>query len=146
MAATVFVVTWCAQKPQAQNTPTNQVAQAEPTQEKIITNYGIYSPAAVAKAKQENKDVALFFHSKTCGSCAQLNKDIEANGEELPEDLVVLKTDWDDYQALAKQYNVEKYHTVAFLDGDTSNNVKGLFTVDDIVAARDLPSTDLWTM
>lgn len=75
----------------------------------------------------------MFFHSKTCGSCAKLDADIENNAANIPDNVVIMKTDWDDNQDLAKKFNVDKYHTVAFLDGDSSTNVKGLFTLDEVV-------------
>lgn len=75
----------------------------------------------------------MFFHSKTCGSCAKLHADIEVNAADIPDDVVIMKTDWDENQDLAKKFNVDKYHTVAFIDGDSSTNVKGLFTLDEVV-------------
>jgi len=107
-----------------------------PKTEKVITNYGEYSADAITKAQAEGKDVALFFHSKTCGSCGKLDTALTNGANKLPEDLVVLKTDWDANQAVAKTYKVDKYHTVAFLDGETSQNVKGLFTVEDVESAK----------
>jgi proteasome lid subunit RPN8/RPN11 len=80
-----------------------------------VSGYTEYSAAAVDAATKEGKDVALFFHSKTCGSCAKLDADIVANGASIPSDVAVFKTDRDDNQDLAVKYGVDKYHTVAYM-------------------------------
>jgi thiol-disulfide isomerase/thioredoxin len=98
--------------------------------------YKVYSEEALAQAQADGKETALFFHSKTCGSCAKLDTAITTDSNDLPENLVVFKTDWDDNADLAKKYTVAKYHTVAFMNEDgTTKNVTWLFTVGDVVAA-----------
>jgi thiol-disulfide isomerase/thioredoxin len=93
-----------------------QVAQAStPTQLLASTNYLAYSKDAVDTAVAEGKRVAVFFHSKTCGSCAKLDGDIEANEADIPSDVVIFKTDWDDNQDLAQEYKVDKYHTITYV-------------------------------
>lgn len=123
---------------------TKEVTEAFNTnvEEVIVENAGeyiVYTPAALAKATAEGKNTALFFHSKTCGSCEKLDNAINSDTADLPENMVVFKTDWDDNQELAWELNVAKYHTVAFMnDNGTSKNVSGLFTVSDLVAANSL--------
>lgn len=112
------------------------------TQEVLVENawaYEVYTQQALAQAQVDGKETALFFHSKTCGSCAKLDTAITQDAVDLPENLVVFKTDWNDNQDLAKKYNVAKYHTIAFMNEDgSSKNVKGLFTVGDVVAAYEI--------
>jgi len=57
----------------------------------------------------------VFFHSKTCGSCAKLDANITANAAEIPADVAIFKADRDSNQDLAAELNVDKYHTVSFL-------------------------------
>lgn len=124
-----IVLVGCGKQP-------NVVTQPAPVAEKeapklASTNYVPYSATAADKALAEGKDVAVFFHSKTCGSCAKLDANINENLAQIPNDVVILKADWDENQSLADELKVEKYHTVSYLW--TNQNVKGLFTLDDIV-------------
>ena len=101
----------------------------------VSANYMEYTDAELAKAQEEGKDVAVFFHSKSCSTCKALDKDIVANVDSVDENTVILKADWDTYKnTLAKDFGVTKYHTVSILndDGTVKENVKGVFTLDDI--------------
>jgi thioredoxin-like negative regulator of GroEL len=69
----------------------------------------------LAQAVVEEKDIAVFFHSKTCGSCAKLEADILANVGSIPGDVKILKADRDENQDLASTFNVDKFHTVAYV-------------------------------
>lgn len=66
-------------------------------------------------AAAEGKKTAVFFHGATCGSCAKLDANIKANSAAIPNDVVVFNADRDENQELAKEYGVDKYHTVSFL-------------------------------
>ncbi len=120
--------------------PTTNDSTAQAPSEKLVasSNYINYSAQNVADAQKNGKDVALFFHSKTCGSCAKLDQSISANSKNIPSDLAIFKVDRDENQALAKQYKVDKYHTVRFMD--SGENVKGLFSLDDILDERSQPT------
>lgn len=114
-------------------------ASSADIQEKVlgqVGEYKVFTTEALAQAQAEGKDTAVFFHSKTCGSCAKLDADINTNLDNIPWDTVILKADWDENQELAAQYNVAKYHTVTFVDGDINENVKGLFTLEELLAAH----------
>lgn len=80
------------------------VAQFDtPAPKKAVENYKTYSSNKVKVAMAEGKKAAVFFHSKTCGSCAKLDANITANGTDIPSDLVVFKADWDANQKLAAE-------------------------------------------
>ncbi len=96
--------------------------------------YVAFNEAEFKKAQAAGKDVAVFFHSKTCGSCAKLDGDIAANAAKIPSDTMIMKADWDENQDLAAQWGVDKYHTVSVVDGNSVKNVKGLFTLDEVMA------------
>ena len=117
-----------------------EVIQSAESEELIIENaweYKVFSQEALTMAMNEWKDVALFFHSKSCWSCAKLDSWIQADSSQLPENLIVFKTDWDENQQLAQQYDVAKYHTVAFINQDgSSDNVSGVFTLPELLDAR----------
>ena len=122
----------------AQPTPT-ATTQPAPTPTVVevanASNYELYSPTVAEAAMNDGKDVAVFFHSKSCGSCATLDADIVANASDIDSDVVILKADWDENQDLAAQYGVTGYHTVAYMnDDDSTTNVKGLFTLNDVLS------------
>ena len=96
--------------------------------------YTEYSDAAFDQAQKDGKNVAVFFHSKSCGSCAALNNDIVKNSKNIPSDTAIFKADWDKDKNLAAQYDVPKYHTVTYIDGATYTNKNGLFTLADVMS------------
>ncbi len=138
LVAAAAITVWCTQPTNTAQVPANNVVTTNkaPAAQLASTNYVPFSNATVQDAEESGKNMAIFFHSKTCGSCAKLDADIVANAKNIPDDTVILKADWDENQALAKQLKVDKYHTVAFINADgTSNNVKGLFTLDEVMDA-----------
>lgn len=119
------ILTWCS-------APSGDSAANDTWSAVALAWYMDYSDAALAKAESEDKKVAVFFSSKTCGSCGKLDADITANAANIPSDVVIMKADWDASQDLAKKFAVDKYHTVTMLS-NWEKNVKWLFTLDDLV-------------
>lgn len=66
----------------------------------------------------DGKKVALFFHASRCPSCRSLDKDINASLDELPENTVVFKIDYDTSSELKKKYAVTSQHTIVTIDAD----------------------------
>jgi len=95
--------------------------------------YLAFNEAEFEKAKDNGKDIAIFFHSKSCGSCAKLDEDIVANTRNISDDTIIFKADWDTSADLAAKYGVDKYHTVTVFDGDEATNIKGLFTLEELL-------------
>lgn len=91
--------------------------------EKVVENnnmmrgsYEMYSPEKVTRA--ESGDVVLFFHASWCPSCRNLNSDIEANLNAIPEGVSILKIDYDTETELKKKYGVTYQHTLVQVDKD----------------------------
>ncbi len=80
----------------------------------------------------KDENAILFFHSKTCGSCKTLSDDITENANDIPEDVMVYKVDWDENQDLAKEYGIAKYHTLRYVGSE--ENVTGIFTLEEVLA------------
>lgn len=152
LVSTSAVLVWCSTAPVPVPAPpaeapveadTKNPDQAEapvPEQGQLaFLGYKDFSTAELAKATTSWKKTAIFFHSKTCSSCAKLEKDIITNADRIPGDVMLLKADWDDNQPLAKKYNVEKYHTLAYV-WENQKNIKWLFTLDDVIAQFDAPA------
>jgi len=124
-----IVLAWCNPAPKTADTAVEIIAD---TNLKEVTGYPIYTEAKLATATNEGKDVALFFNSKTCGSCAKLEADIITNAWNIPANTEIFKVDRDDNQDLAKQLGVAKYHTVVYPEMN-NEQVTWLFTLDDLL-------------
>lgn len=73
--------------------------------------YADYSPEAVANAKG---DIVLFFHATWCPACVAIENKIV--GGQLPDNLTILKVDYDDSSELKKKYSVRTQTTFAQVD------------------------------
>ena len=79
-------------------------------------SYEAYAPEKLAFAETGN--VVLFFHASWCPSCRVLEKDIEENLSNIPNDLKLLKVDYDNSSELKKKYGVTTQHTLVQVDKD----------------------------
>lgn len=91
----------------------NEQNQMNPVQSQ---KYIDYDPAAVDQALAEGKKVALFFHATRCPSCRALDKEINEDIDQLPQDSVTFKLDYDTQVALRKKYGVTRQHTIVIVD------------------------------
>ncbi len=133
-----FAFVWCStQEPVSTTTPkgTATITQtSSPSIRLASSNYISYSEKALTDAQNEWKDVIVFFHSKTCGSCKKADTDINTNISDIPSNVVILKADWDDNQALANKFDVQSYHTYTYFRKDwTQENISWLFTLQEII-------------
>gem|GEM_PF-5341916 len=110
-----------------------KVAQVETDTLVASANYVAYSPEKIAEYNAEGKDVAVFYASKSCGSCNALDASINESLSAIPSDKIIMKADWAMYEEEAKKHGIAKYHTVRYYDGGTERNVKGLMTASDLL-------------
>jgi len=86
----------------------------------LISNPGQfvdYSPEKVAELG-DNRGL-LFFNASWCPSCRKAIADIEKNLENIPEDLVIMKIDFDEYGDWGrKNYQVRGQHTYVQIDNE----------------------------
>jgi hypothetical protein len=68
-----------------------------------------------------------------------LDKDILENESEIPEDVVILRADYDEETELKQKYGVNYQHTLVQVDenGDELNQWAGSFNLEDIVNQLD---------
>lgn len=71
---------------------------------KAIAQGGVYLPYTSTAVAQAKGQVVLFFHANWCPTCIAVNKDIEANLKNIPTDLTILKTSYDDEKELKELY------------------------------------------
>lgn len=95
--------------------PSNTASTRAPESAPASTpgTYVDYSASALASAQGTR---ILFFHASWCSQCRQLEADIKRRG--VPENVTILKVDYDSSQALRKQYGVTLQTTVVRIDGD----------------------------
>lgn len=103
------------------NNPVIQDGNADNTmQNPSITsqNYVEYTPAIVADSASQGKKVVLFFHASWCPTCKAAEQDILGRVNEIPENIVIVKTDYDTYTQLKEKYNITYQHTFVQVDGE----------------------------
>lgn len=79
-------------------------------------SYTEYHEALLAYADQGK--VVLFFHAPWCPSCRSYDKKITNDPNLIPDDVVVLKTDYDTETELKKKYGVTYQHTFVQVDSE----------------------------
>ena len=83
---------------------------------KTMVHYLPYTRAAYDAARGMKR--VLFFHATWCPNCKAADADIVKKLGEIPEDVVIFKTDYDKEVALKKQYGITYQHTFVLVDGD----------------------------
>ena len=94
-----------------------------------------YSAGKLALAA--DGDVVLFFHADWCPSCRSLENDINANLSSIPNNVHILKVDFDSATELKRQYGVVRQHTLVQVDasGAEIQTLTGLTnTLEQVVA------------
>lgn len=105
-----------------------------------IQPYAHYSDARFANAKQEF--IVLFFHANWCASCKAFEQNILS--ETIPENIQILKVDFDTNSQLRKKYNVLSQTTFVLVDNDGELRKRwiGSQTLDDILQQlKNIPKT-----
>lgn len=108
-------------------TPVAQVAVEQEIQAEVPA-LTAYNDDMLGQAE----NTVLFFHSASCGSCRATEKSLLESGT--PDDLKVLKINFDEDKDLRKKYSIAKYHTFVQVDanGEAIKTWSGSFTLEDI--------------
>jgi len=78
--------------------------------------YVEYTPTIVKESADQGKKVVLFFHASWCPTCRAAQNDILGRIDEIGDDIVIVKTDYDTYNDLKKKYNITYQHTFVQVD------------------------------
>lgn len=65
----------------------------------------------------------LFFKADWCITCNGLDKNIEQNADSIPDDVLIVRVDYDHETELKQKYDVRQQHTLVQIDSD-GNAVK----------------------
>lgn len=77
-----------------------------------------YSPETLKAEIAEDHKVVLFFHAPWCPFCKAADAAFKAKLDQIPANVVILKTDYDSNTALKQQYGVTYQHTFVQIDKD----------------------------
>lgn len=83
----------------------------------------------------EGEDVVLFFHAIWCPTCNALARDLNNKLDEFPDNLRIVKLDYDDERSLKDKYGVRVQHTMVQVDSEGNEITKwiGGNTLDSIL-------------
>ncbi|GGL92860.1 hypothetical protein GCM10010840_33690 [Deinococcus aerolatus] len=84
------------------------------TADRATVRYLPYTKAAYDAARGKKR--VLFFHATWCTNCKAADADILGKLAEIPEDVVIFKTDYDKEVALKKQYGIISQHSFVLTD------------------------------
>lgn len=76
--------------------------------------YVDYTEGSIAEYPQSTK--ILFFHASWCPQCRELDESIVSG--QIPEDVVIMKVDYDDNQSLRSKYGVTIQTTLVRIDNN----------------------------
>jgi thioredoxin 1 len=83
----------------------------------VSANPGAYVDYAASTFNADTgKKRVLFFHAAWCPTCKVANIDINNNVSQLPDNVVVYKTDYDTESALKSKYGITYQHTFVYVD------------------------------
>jgi len=95
----------------------------ETTKKEIFNeNYLEYSEENFEKNKGKKK--VLFFSAVWCPTCTLANSDIREQINDIPEDLVILKVDYDTQTELKEKYGITYQHTFVYVDDEGNEILK----------------------
>ena len=103
----------------------------EKTDDTMMANgsYAAYSSDMLGKTE----NTVVFFHANWCPSCRAADAGISAGS--IPENLTILKADYDSETELKKKYGVTTQHTFVLVDaqGEMIKKWVGGTSVEDVV-------------
>ena len=86
----------------------------------VTTKYLEFSPTVLTEAANSRR--VLFFYASWCPPCRPADTDFRANETKIPEDVLVIRVNYNDPQtdaeetALAKKYQITYQHTFVQID------------------------------
>lgn len=102
--------------------------------DKVLGAYEVYAPEKLAEA--DTKNIVLFFHAPWCPTCRALDANINDSLSDIPDDVLILKTDYDIHDELKKKYGVTYQHTLVQVDSTGAMIAKwsGGNTLDNLIS------------
>jgi thioredoxin 1 len=99
------------------NTSTEEGKTTENQAQGSSANPGEYTDyTSSAFQAASGKQRVLFFYAAWCPTCRPADANITANVDQLPDDVVVFRTNYDTEDALKAQYGITYQHTFVLVD------------------------------
>lgn len=92
----------------------NEDIQQSPENDLASGSYEEYSSNKLLE--NSDKDIILFFKADWCPSCRALDSNTKSNLDEIPDNVVILDVDYDQYTELKQKYGVTTQHTLVQVD------------------------------
>ena len=90
--------------------------KVESSESGLEDRYVTYSPENLSVATENDGRAVIFFAASWCPSCKEAEKDFQANFEKVPEDVTILKTDYDTATDLKAKYSITMQDTFVQVD------------------------------
>ena len=100
---------------------TNVAAEVLPETKNSPGKYIDYSDSAFSK--EVGKKRVIFFHATWCPTCKIANQVFIDKANEIPEGVVIFKTDYDSEKELKSKYGITYQHTFVLVD-EEGNEIK----------------------
>lgn len=83
-----------------------------------LMSYLDYSETNLADSQAKGETVLFFAATVWCQTCAELEEEIISRQEDIPEDITILKVDYDNNLEMNRKYGVTAQHTLVVLNQD----------------------------
>lgn len=88
------------------------VQETQDTNSQVLSErYLTYSEENLKKATENNGKAIVFFHAGWCPSCQAAEKELKEKWSEVPQDVTILKTDYDTSTELKAKYGITMQDT-----------------------------------
>ena len=97
----------------------------QPSDDRVmdVSSYLDYSESNLKLAQQKEATVLFFAATDWCQTCAALDEEIISRIQDVPEEMTILKVDYDNDKQMRNNYKVTAQHTLIVLDSE-GNEVK----------------------
>lgn len=131
VGAVVIVGAFLIYNFQSQNR-TNNIQINKTLDMEISSQYIEYSETNLVKAQEKGR-VVLYFWASWCPTCKVLDKELRERGSELPNDVTILKANYDTEKELKKKYQIVQQHTLVQVDKNGNEVTKWIGGNIDVI-------------
>lgn len=107
---------------------TDDTTKNFPVAKSESSRYVAYSKAAFDALSDKRR--VLYFHAPWCPTCRPLDKSLSSNPNQIPDGVVLFKTDYDTETALKTKYGITYQHT--FVEVDAAGNAVQTWNGGDV--------------
>ena len=102
--------------PQRSEVSVTNVGTKDSKATNVLSRYVDYSSDNLAKATANEGRAVIFFHASWCPLCSEAEVDLKSNWDKVPQDVTILKTDYDSSKELKTKYGIVSQDTWVQVD------------------------------